>query len=194
MTDKRTIDVYDAKAADYAKLTLAPRSPDLKRFVALLPKGARVLDIGCGPAATSAHMRDAGLVPDPVDASTAMVALANETYDIGARLGTFEDISGTYDGVWANFSLLHAAADDLPRYLQMIADTLPTGGAFHIGMKTGSGTARDALDRRYTYVTVEGLQAMLADVGFTVTNTRTGTDKALAGTVDPYVICLSQKA
>jgi len=149
MTDKRTIDVYNEKAAEYAKLTLAPRSPDLKRFMALLPDGARVLDIGCGPATTSAHMRDAGLRPDPVDASTAMVALANETYDIGARLGTFEDITGSYDGVWANFSLLHATADDQVRYIRMIADVLPKGGAFHVGLKTGTGTARDALDRRY---------------------------------------------
>lgn len=194
MTDKRTIAVYDAKAVDYAKLTLADRSPDMRRFIEALPAGARVLDLGCGPAAASAHLRDAGMIPDPMDASTAMVALANETYAIGARLGTFEDIAGSYGGVWANFSLLHATAEDLPRYIQMIANTLPKGGAFHIGMKTGSGTARDALDRRYTYVTVDSLQDLLTNAGFVVTNTRTGVDKALAGTDDPYVICLSQKA
>lgn len=194
MTDARTIAVYDAKAAEYAKLTLADRNPDLRRFMALLPPQGHVLDLGCGPAAASAQMRDAGFRPDPMDASTAMVALANETYDIDARLGTFDDISGSYDGVWANFSLLHADAADLPRYISMIAATLPKGGAFHIGMKTGEGTARDALDRRYTYVTEDGLRGMLKTAGFTIVHHRTGVDKALAGTVDPYVIMLSQKA
>ena len=195
MTDQRTIDVYNEKAADYAKMTAkAKPDADLKRFMNALPANARVLDLGCGPATSSAHMRNAGFRPDPVDASPAMVALANETHDIGARLGTFDDIAGSYDAVWANFSLLHAAADDLPRYIQMIADTLPKGGMLHMGMKTGSGTSRDALDRRYTYVTVESLHDLLTTAGFTVTNTRTGVDKALAGTDDPYVICLSKKA
>ncbi len=196
MSDPRTIAVYDAKAGDYAKLTLTSRpDADLQAFIALIPDGGRVLDLGCGPATASAHMRAAGLDPDPVDASGAMVALANETYGIAARQATFDDLDAVaaYAGVWANFSLLHAPRADLPRHLGAIHRALIPGGTFHIAMKTGADAGRDALDRLYTYVGVAELQGLLVDAGFLLLGTREGVGAGLSGSMDPYVICLTRK-
>lgn len=196
MPDKKTIATYDAKAADYVKLT-GTDAPDttLQAFIDLMPKGARVLDLGCGPATASAHMRDAGLRPDPVDASQGMVDLANQTHDIGARLVTFDDIDAEamYAGVWANFSLLHAPREDLPRHFKAIYRALLPQGVLHIGMKTGEGGARDAIDRLYTYVTVTELRDLLEAVGFTITFTKQGAERGLAGTMDDFVIMRAQK-
>ncbi|HEV8034015.1 class I SAM-dependent methyltransferase, partial [Yoonia sp.] len=112
MADARTIATYDAKAADYA-LMVTSDTPDasLQAFIDLIPHGGRVLDLGCGPGTASAHMRAAGLLPDPVDASQGMIKIARNTFGLPARLGEFDDIDGDeiYDGIWANFSLLHAA-------------------------------------------------------------------------------------
>lgn len=194
--DDETISVYDARAAEYAKLvgTDTP-SDDLVGFIADIPADGHVLDLGCGPAASSAHMRSAGLRPDPVDASEGMVTIANDTFDIGARQATFEDIAGTaiYDGVWANFSLLHAARDDLPRYLLALSNALKPNGHFHIGMKTGDGAERDGIGRMYTYVSVPELHALLRGAGLRVTATREGREKGMAGTLDPFVICRAVK-
>lgn len=196
MADRQTLDVYARQAADYARL-FSGREPDadLLAFMTQLPKGGRVLDLGCGPATASAHMRAAGFDPDPLDASPEMVALANETHAINARVGTFDDVDATdeYDGVWANFSLLHAPRADLPRHLSAIHDALKSGGLFHIGMKTGRGEARDPIGRAYTYVSVAELHEVLSSAGFTVVSTREGSGKGLAGTDDPFVICLSRK-
>jgi len=193
--DRETIAVYDAKVADYAALVSDAPSNDLLQFIKALPPGGHVLDLGCGPAAASAYMRAAGLVPDPVDASAEMVALANRTYDIGARVGTFEDVTGeaVYDGVWASFSLLHAARADLPRYLAAIASALKPEGRFYIGMKVGQSTDRDAIGRRYTYVEVPELHDFLKSAGLIVLSTREGREKGLAGTEDPFVICQAVK-
>jgi len=196
MPDKKTIDVYNAKAPDYIKLT-ATSAPDedLLAFMAEVTPGGKILDLGCGPATASAHMRAEGFTPVPIDASQGMVDLANETYDIGARLGTFDDVIevAEYDGTWANFSLLHAPEADLPRYIKALATSLKPGGIFHIGMKTGSGEARDTIDRLYTYVTVENLHAMIKDAGLTLTSTREGEDTGLSGSVDAFVICRAVK-
>ena len=189
--DERTIAVYDARAEDYANRFATGRpDQDLQAFIDAVPAGGHVLDLGCGPANASAFMRDAGLVPDPVDASPGMVALANRRHDIGARLATFDDIDATaaYDGVWANFSLLHAPRADLPRHLAAIFRALKPGGILGIGMKTGTGERRDGLDRFYTFVGEGELAALLAAAGFTVTAMRRGTDTGLAGTNDPFVI------
>lgn len=191
MTDEDTIATYNAKAADYADLvsTDAPDST-LQAFIDLMPKGGRVLDLGCGPGAASAHMRDAGLVPDPVDASQGMIDIAIEKFGLDARLGTFEDIAGEaiYAGVWANFSLLHADRADLPRYLRVLHRATKPGGTLHIGMKTGAGMERDAINRRYTYVTVDELAGLITDAGYTVSDTKEGIERGMAGTMDPFVI------
>jgi SAM-dependent methyltransferase len=196
MPDAKTIATYDTKAADYA-LIVASDTPDasLQTFIQSIPKDGRVLDLGCGPGTAAAHMRDAGLQPDLIDASAGMIALAREKYGLAAQLGTFDDIAGDciYDGIWANFSLLHAPRNDLPRHLAALAKALKQGGLLHIGMKTGSGEKRDAIDRLYTFLTVKELEKLLTDAGFEVTNKREGQDAGLAGTIDPFVIMLARK-
>lgn len=196
MVDRRTIDVYDDRAADYAQM-LNKQAPDaqLVAFMRLLPIGGRVLDLGCGPATSSAHLRDGGFHPDPVDASAGMVMLANETYDINARVMTFDELDtvAAYDGVWANFSLLHAPRAELPRHLTAIAHSLRPGGAFSIGMKTGTQEARDRIGRMYTYVTRAELSALLADTGFTVLEVDEGEDIGLSGELAAWVVIRARK-
>jgi SAM-dependent methyltransferase len=191
IADPRTIAVYNERAADYAD-RFAAAEPDqhLAALMAALPVGGRVLDLGCGPGTASAFLRAAGFDPDPVDASTSMVTVANARHGIGARLGTFDDIDavGVYDGVWANFSLLHAPREDLPRHLAALRRALKPGGVLHVGMKTGVGQGRDSLGRFYTYVTVPELAGLLQDAGFRVTAMQEGRDVGLAGTDDPFVI------
>lgn len=124
-----------------------------------------------------------------------MVALANETHDIGARVMTFDDLDAVaaYEGVWANFSLLHADRADLPRYLGAIARALTPAGVLHIGMKTGAGQARDKLERFYTYVSVAELRDLLAKAGFDILAAEEGRERGCAGDVEPFVIMRARK-
>lgn len=190
MPDAKTIAFYDHAAERYANLTQTD-TPDaqLLAFMDQLPKSADVLDLGCGPARTSAHMRDAGFNPDPVDASQGMIDLANRNYQIGARLLTFDDIDmvDAYDGIWANFSLLHAPRADFPRILTALHRALRKGGIFHIALKTGTGEARDDIDRLYTYLGITELHDLLTTAGFTVIATAEGHEVGCAGTDDQFV-------
>ena len=184
MTDRDTIAVYDARARDYAKLEPSNTPSDtLAAFIAALPHGARVLDLGCGPGTSARHMVQAGCVVDAVDASVEMIRLASEIDGVTARVATFDDISGraVYDGVWANFSLLHAARGDMPRHLVAIHASLRPGGLFHIAVKEGTGAHRDSINRMYTYYTEAELTALLAEAGFAAGDTRRGRDKGLSG-------------
>ena len=196
MPDAKTISFYDGAAERYANLTeTASAGPLLQSFMALLPANAHVLDLGCGPARASRHMRDAGHHPDPVDASQGMVDLANTTHDIGARILTFDEVNmvAASDGVWANFSLLHAPHKDLPRIFTALATALRTSGVLHVAMKVGTGELRDRIDRLYTYVSVAELHGLLADAGFTVLETLEDHEVGCAGTDDPYVAVRARK-
>jgi len=196
MVDNKTIAFYDDAAGDYAaKFAVSKPDAQLLAFMDLLPAGGDVLDLGCGPAFAPAHMRNAGFNLDPVDASAGMVTTANDLHDINARQMTFDqiDMIAAYDGVWANFSLLHADRTDLPRYLAAIATALRPEGVFHIGLKVGTGAARDKIDRLYTYVTVPELETLLTDAGLTPLATDLGEGMGMAGTIDPWVVMRARK-
>ena len=118
-----------------------------------------------------------------------MIGLASAIEGVTARQASFEDISGTaiYDGVWANFSLLHALRADMPRHLAAIHSALKSGGLFHIAVKEGTGESRDALGRHYTFYTEPDLTALLESAGFSVGPYRRGRDKGLSGTDDNWI-------
>ena len=191
MTDSETIAVYDAQADEYARLTKSEaRDKQLLAFIAALPKGARVLDLGCGPGITAAAMAAAGLKVDATDASVEMVAMAASKTGVTAWQATFDQIQGTaiYDGIWANFSLLHAPRHDLPRHLSALHKAAKPGGRFHIGVKTGTGEARDALGRLYTYYEDQELVSLLKNAGFTTTNRHTGRGTGLSGEMANWIV------
>ncbi len=189
-SDFETLKVYGKMADDYAALTTnADKDPALETFIAALPNGAHVLDLGCGPGAAAAQMAEKGLSVDATDATQAMVDLAGQHAGVNAWVATFNDLTGTnlYDGIWANFSLLHAPRGDMPRHLSTLRELLRPGGMFHIGMKTGTGSKRDDLGRLYTYYTAEELTGLLQDAGFTPFSSRTGSEKGLDGVMADWV-------
>jgi len=191
MSDAETLRIYDDKAADYAAQNQVHLSQDprLHSFIAACPAGGRVLDLGCGPGTSAAVMAAAGLQADAMDASSEMVALANALEGVTALQATFSDISGTarYDGVWANFSLLHAPRAAFPHHLAAIKQSLKQGGTFYIALKLGKGEARDALGRLYTYFEEDELKDLLMTAGFTVVDCAYGESKGLDGTMARWI-------
>lgn len=196
MSDETTLAVYNAKVSDYQQLSPSDsENQSFEQFMSAVPTGGYVLDLGCGPGKSAAKLRSNGYLTDAVDASSAMVEFANKEFDINARLGSFNELCAleTYDGVWANFSLLHATADDFPHILEAIHTSLKPGRPLHLGMKIGEGARRDDLGRFYTYYTQSQLEEHLDTAGFKVRSARTGIDRGLAGTLDPWITLLSVK-
>jgi len=192
--DRETIALYDARAADYADTVSDPAPPPrLLAFIAALPRGARVLDLGCGPGTAVAAMAAAGLEVDALDASAGMVEVARTRHGIAARPGTFSDLAPPYHGVWANFSLLHAPRSEMAGHLARLHAALHPGGLFHLGLKTGTGAARDSLGRLYTYYTEPEIDAALARAGFEILARETGADPGFDGVVAPWAIRLARR-
>lgn len=188
--DKETLAAYAARAEDYVRMMKEPSGdPGLAAFIGALPAGAHVLDLGCGPGWAAERMAAAGLTVDATDASPEMVAQANRLPGVTARVATFDDLAGedVYDGIWANFSLLHARRAEMPRHLAALRKALKPGGLFHIGMKTGTGEHRDSLGRLYTYYAAEELHGLLTEAGFVPFSSRTGRDAGLAGMPEDWI-------
>ena len=198
MTDKETLAAYEAKADEYAE-KFAATSGENRHVVAFLdglPHPADLLDLGCGTGNAVVEMAARGHRVTGLDPSEAMLAHARKRApDATFRVATFDDVTevAAYDGVYANFSLLHAPRAEFPRHLKAIATSLRPRGRFHIGMKTGVNAARDRLGRHYTYYGEAELRDALATASFTILSETKGASKGLAGDVEPWMILLAEK-
>ena len=193
-TDKQTLAFYDRKATDYANLSPDDKpDQDLRAFMEQLPKGASVLDLGCGPGRSTALMRDAGFGVEAWDASLGMAKQALDRFGIEVRLATFEmlDAVDFYDGVWANFSLLHAPKSAFAGHLTRIQRALKPSGVLHLGLKLGEGEKRDSLGRFYSYFTKEELNEALVAAGFAVSKTRIFEGTGLSGKPEPMITLIA---
>ncbi|HHC29908.1 MAG TPA: class I SAM-dependent methyltransferase [Rhodobacterales bacterium] len=181
--DEETIAVYESRSHEYAARTGQRAEPGLAEFVARLPAGGHVLDLGCGPGDAAQRFLKAGFKVDAVDATPAMVARAREL-GVAARQARFDEIEGQglYDGIWASYSLLHAPRADMPGILARLHRALKPGGWVHIGLKLGTGELRDRLGRLYVYYTEAELTGLLEAAGFTPTARATRLDTGLDGT------------
>ncbi len=196
MSDTETLNVYNAKAQEYAELTSNDaHSLDLSAFMKAVADGGRVLDYGCGPGHFAALMAQAGFVVEASDASSEMVKIANQYEGVTARCETFDALAGDalYDGIFANFSLLHAPRDAVAGHIVQITRALKPGGVFHIAMKSGSGETRDLIGRHYCYFSETELEKMMTDNRLRVIYRNNGCDKGLDGAMADWVSLQGRK-
>lgn len=194
MSDSETIEVYNQQVEEYAELVNDfHEQSDIISFTDSVKPGGYILDLGCGPGTASSYFLKQGFRVDAVDASQEMVRVAQTQLGVDARCALFSDITSVnvYDGVWANFSLLHAKPEEFPQILAALHQAIKADGVFHIGMKLGEGSHRDHLGRYYSYYSYESLQAHLERAGFKVTDVQLGESRGLAGTIDPWILMLS---
>lgn len=196
MSDRETLDVYAAKAEAYLTLVSNDR-PDasLQRFIDAMPAGGHVLDIGCGPGNAAGFMAAAGLRAEAWDPVPEMLALAKARPGVKARLAGYDalDARVVYDGIWANFSMLHTPLDAWPDQFGAVHAALKPGGLFHFGTKLGTGTYRDSIGRLYSYMQEPPLRALFAQTGFDIDYAHTGQEAGLSGEVAPFIVVQARK-
>jgi len=192
MSDPETLAVYNQQADEYLAMMddFASKDPHIGKFIVACAAGGTVLDLGCGPGGYAMQMAQAGLTVEALDASEEMIARITDTPGITARVATFDDVAGTdlYDGIWANFSLLHAPRDAFPRHLGDIKTALKPGAPFFIGLKTGSGGHRDKIGRHYEYYERAELEGLLSDAGFGIKEAWTGRSAGLSGEDADWIV------
>ena len=164
--DETTLQFYRHNAEAYAGWAKAP-STRLRGFLALLPPGAAILELGCGAGNHSAVMLAEGFSVRATDGSPEMAEIASRRlgHPVEAMLFDELDADQAYDGVWASACLLHAPRDELAGILGRIHRALRPSGVFYASYKIGDGGGRDSLGRYYNYPTPEWLEATYAGAG-----------------------------
>ena len=165
--DDETLQFYRRNAEAYAGWAKAP-STRLKGFLALLPPGGSILELGCGAGNHSAVMLADGFKVRATDGSPEMAEIASRR--LGQRVDAMRfdqlDEQEAYDGVWASACLLHVPRDELTGILKRIRRALRGDGVFYASFKIGEGDGgRDSLGRYYNYPSPEWLATAYAAAG-----------------------------
>ncbi|WP_441235930.1 class I SAM-dependent methyltransferase [Bradyrhizobium sp. 930_D9_N1_4] len=164
--DETTLTFYRQNAEAYAGWAKAP-STRLKSFLALLPSGGSILELGCGAGNHSAVMLAEGFSVRATDGSPEMAAIASQRLGHPVEAMRFDqlDAQEAYDGVWASACLLHVPRDELAGILARIYRALRPSGVFYASFKMGEEDGRDSLGRYYSYISPEWLEATYASAG-----------------------------
>ena len=166
MPDPETLKFYADNAATYVQHAQRP-TPQLAGFLARLPSGAAVLELGTGNGRDSAAMLASGLAVTPSDASPELAAEAEARLGLPVRIMAFDELDdiAAYDGIWACACLLHAPREELTDDLARIFRALRPGGLLTASFKAGDSEGRDQFGRYYNYIDAGQLNAHTSAAG-----------------------------
>ena len=167
--NERTLATYERSVQRYVDGLAEPPPRYLRwldAFVALLPPGARVLELGCGPGRDADLLEERGVTVDRTDATAAFVDRLRETGTPARLLNAItDDFGGPYDAVFASAVLLHLSREDVARVLDKAAAATGPDGVLAFDVKEGDGdgwsTAKLDLPRHFTYWRRDALQELL---------------------------------
>ena len=168
-----TLAHYEERAADFWEGT---RDHDVQQNIQALLRHVegtpplRILDFGCGPGRDLMALRALGHEPIGLDGSAAFVQMAREHSGCEVWQQDFLALAlpdAHFDGVYANASLFHVPASELPRVLRELHATLRPGGVLFASNPRGNNEEGWNHGRYGAYHDLEHWRAYLEAAGFT---------------------------
>lgn len=165
----RTREVYEryAHRFDRERARDLFEQPWLDRFVSLLPRGATILDLGCGGGEPIAsYLLSLGIEVTGLDFSRHMIELAAERHP-NAAWSAMDKFDGTVS--WHAF--FHLTLDELRAVLPHLANHLNAGGPLLLTVGPNEGEAVAHVGEEPVYhgsLSQEEYRTILSDLGLQV--------------------------
>ena len=183
---KLTLKYYEENAQSFCRDT---QDVDFSifqlEFMKGLPKGGRILDLGCGSGRDSKAFMKAGYHVTAVDGSFELSRKASDFIGQPVICATFQEYvpAGDFDGIWACASLLHIPSEELTEIISRMAGSLKQGGCFYVSFKYGEfrGMRKGRFFQDMTEISLDELLQTIPEleiISMSVTSdVRTGREK-----------------
>ncbi|KAJ3992624.1 S-adenosyl-L-methionine-dependent methyltransferase [Lentinula boryana] len=201
-------DGYDAIALRYhnwaAPRLTQKRTEYIERLGQLLPKGSKVLELGCGAGLPATQqLVDQGFEVIGVDISSSQLELAKEhvpaaQFMLGDMMA-MEFTEGSFEAVTAFYSLFHLPRDEHGPMLKKMVGWLKPGGwlLFNLETKEDDQMLDDWMGVKmfWSSLGIEGNKQMLVEYGSGLTNVEDVVDKEFVGRFEEnfHWICARKK-
>jgi ubiquinone/menaquinone biosynthesis C-methylase UbiE len=174
-----TLRFYDDHVDDYYQKTKSlQKTGIITEFVTHLPKGAKVLDIGCAYGRDTEYLVKRGFDTSGIDLSPNMIKKA-KTLVKGARFEVMDVLkldfpNNHFDGVWCSAILLHLKKADVEIALAEINRVMKKDSIAYFEAKEGKGETIAADNRFggakkfYTYFSRQEFDGLVKKKGFTL--------------------------
>ena len=146
------------------------------RFASLLSPGSQILDLGCGPGRDIRIFSEGGHKPIGIDLNPEFIEMARRQGDV--IQGDIRNISSifsptSFDGVWAQASLVHLEKSEIDLVLRDLQDLLKPNGLLYACVPTTGETGwLDESDGRRWYTTwpEDSFETAVRTTGFHITD------------------------
>ena len=155
-----TLDYYNKNSEEYFNSTLnVDMTNTYKEFLKLVPKGGKILDLGCGSGRDSMNFMKLGYEVTAVDGSKELAKKASALLGKEVIASTFEELElkEKFHGIWACASLLHIKREDLKIVLNNLYNNLDDKGVFYMSFKYGEKEYVDDKNRYFNCFTDESI-------------------------------------
>lgn len=155
-----TLDYYNKNSEEYFNSTLnVDMTNTYKAFLKLVPKGGKILDLGCGSGRDSMNFMKLGYEVTAVDGSKELAKKASVLLGNEVIASTFEELElkEKFHGIWACASLLHIKREDLKTVLNNLYNNLDDNGVFYMSFKYGEKEYVDDKNRYFNCFTDESI-------------------------------------
>ena len=110
-----------------------------EKFLSCLPKGASILDVGCGAGVKSGYLTKNGFKVTGIDFSEKMIEIAKRespeiSFDI-VDIYKIEKYPKKFDAIFAQAALLHISKDRIVEVLSKLKEKVNLGGFLYIAVK-----------------------------------------------------------
>lgn len=136
-----TIEYYNQNAAGFLEETTGVEFSEIQNvFLNLLPKGALILDFGCGSGRDALEFLKRGYQVEATDGSEEMCRAAAELTGLTVQKMLFRELDEQekYDGIWACSSILHLPKPELRDVLGRMTVALKRNGIIYTSFKYGA--------------------------------------------------------
>lgn len=172
-----TRQLYNQHASQFAnKFEKIPETKQLDEFIAMLPSGAKVLDLGCGSGRDAEYLAKADLQVVGVDLSEGLIAEAQRRRpELTFQVMDMENLDfplETFDAIWSKLAILHVRREDLPKVIVRAYKLLKPNGILYIETKSGFGEGYEPLsfsqneERFFVYYELDELVDLFKTAGF----------------------------
>lgn len=156
-------------------------------FLKLLPKQAKILDLGCGPGRDTKFFSEKGYQVVGIDFSESMIEIARKAAPKAKfiqkdfRKLNFEQNS--FDGIWCSLILLHLKRNEVLKFLKSIKRFLKKDGVLFLATKKGEGEIieKEHLDKEMlmfeTFFQQDELEKLVKKPGYRIINSQLDTDR-----------------
>jgi SAM-dependent methyltransferase len=171
-----TIAQYQAEADGFREGTWDHDvSQNRDALVAAMPQNpGKILDLGCGPGRDLVAFKSQGHTVIGLDATPAFVEMARQASGCEVWQQSFLSLDlppETFDGIFANASLLHVPRNQMVRVLRDLWRSLVVEGALMMSMGRGDWEGYTARETGYRYVVAweyETLAPCVEQAGFEI--------------------------